>query len=126
VFAGDAITDLRPDTKNRAKELIEDLMIAANAATAATLGTKGLCLDPARARRAATVGPDRGARAPRLATRCRPRRMPPRSTRFCVKRRDADPLRFPDVSLSVVKMLGSGEYAVEPPGSVPSGHFGLP
>jgi exoribonuclease-2 len=44
---------------------------------------------------------------------------------FLQKRRQADPLRFPDVSLSVVKMLGSGEYAVEPPGSVPSGHFGL-
>src|SRR6185503_4834400 len=36
VFAGDAITDLQPDAKNRAKELIEDLMIAANAETAAT------------------------------------------------------------------------------------------
>ena len=41
VFAGDDITDLRPDTKNRAKELIEDLMIAANAATAERLERAG-------------------------------------------------------------------------------------
>jgi exoribonuclease-2 len=44
---------------------------------------------------------------------------------FLQRRRAADPVRFPDLSLSVVKMLGSGEYAVEPPGTVPSGHFGL-
>ena len=41
VFAGDDIADLRPDTKNRAKELIEDLMIAANAATAERLERAG-------------------------------------------------------------------------------------
>jgi len=124
VFAGDAITDLRPDTKNRAKELIEDLMIGANAATAASLERKGFAWIrrvlgvPRRWDRivalAATFGDTLPASPDAAAL-----------DTFLVKRREADPLRFPDVSLSVVKMLGSGEYVVEPPGSVPSGHFGL-
>ncbi len=44
---------------------------------------------------------------------------------FLAKRRRADPARFPDVSLSVVKLLGSGEYVVELPGQRADGHFGL-
>ena len=36
-----------------------------------------------------------------------------------------DPVDFPDLSLSVIKLLGSGEYAVDPPGQVAPGHFGL-
>jgi exoribonuclease-2 len=124
VFAGDEITDLRPDAKNRAKELIEDLMIAANAATAQTLEAKGFAWirrvlgAPRRWDRivalAATFG-DTLPDAPDAAA----------LDAFLQRRRAADPLRFPDVTLSVVKMLGSGEYAVEPPGTVPSGHFGL-
>lgn len=124
VFAGDAITDLQPDAKNRAKELIEDLMIAANAATAATLERKGF----AWIRRVLGV-PRRWDRIVALA-RTFGDALPDTPDAavleaFLQKRRTADPLRFPDVSLSVVKMLGSGEYAVEPPGSEPAGHFGL-
>ena len=37
----------------------------------------------------------------------------------------ADPLHFPDLSLSVVKLLGPGEYAFIEPGAEPEGHFGL-
>src|SRR5205085_2858649 len=44
---------------------------------------------------------------------------------FLARRRQADPARFPDVSLSVIKMLGSGEYALELPGQPSQGHFGL-
>ena len=40
-------------------------------------------------------------------------------------RREADPVRFPDVSLAVVKLLGSGEYVLERPGQPAEGHFGL-
>lgn len=124
VFSGDAITDLKPEARNRAKELIEDLMIAANAATADTLERKGFAWIrrvlgvPRRWDRivalAATTG-DTLPEAPDAAA----------LDAFLQKRRTADPLRFPDLSLAVVKMLGSGEYAVEPPGTVPSGHFGL-
>jgi exoribonuclease-2 len=44
---------------------------------------------------------------------------------FLTRRRAVDPVHFPDVSLSVVKMLGSGEYALEAPGQTSEGHFGL-
>jgi exoribonuclease-2 len=44
---------------------------------------------------------------------------------FLAKRRAADPLRFPDLSLTIVKLMGSGEYVVERPGEAPIGHFGL-
>jgi exoribonuclease R len=44
---------------------------------------------------------------------------------FLRKRRAADPARFADVSLSVIKLLGRGEYAVDLPGQSPVGHFGL-
>jgi exoribonuclease-2 len=44
---------------------------------------------------------------------------------FLARRRKADPLRFPDLSLVIVKLLGAGEYIVEQPGETPLGHFGL-
>ena len=44
---------------------------------------------------------------------------------FLVRRRRADPLRFPDLSLVIVKLMGAGEYVVERPGQTPVGHFGL-
>ena len=42
-----------------------------------------------------------------------------------LRRKAIDPLRFPDLSLTIVKLMGSGEYAVEVPGAEPTGHFGL-
>ena len=45
--------------------------------------------------------------------------------KFLAARRVADPLRFPDVSLDVVKLMGRGEYVVEMPGETAIGHFGL-
>jgi exoribonuclease-2 len=44
---------------------------------------------------------------------------------FLAKRHRADPLRFPDLSLVIVKLMGSGEYVVERPKGPPIGHFGL-
>lgn len=44
---------------------------------------------------------------------------------FLARRRKADPLRFPDLSIVIVKLMGSGEYVVERPGTEPIGHFGL-
>src|SRR5262249_33702542 len=41
------------------------------------------------------------------------------------RRRAAAPDAFPDLSRTVIKLLGSGEYVVDPPGAEPPGHFGL-
>ncbi|HSB25169.1 MAG TPA: RNB domain-containing ribonuclease, partial [Burkholderiaceae bacterium] len=44
---------------------------------------------------------------------------------FLLRQKRVDPLRFPDLSLTIVKLMGSGEYAVDVPGAEPIGHFGL-
>ena len=124
VFDGDVLADLRPDEKNRAKELIEDFMIAANGATANYLEGKGF-----PSLRRVLRAPERWERIVKLAADLGERLPPSPSARalegFLAKRHRADPARFPDLSLSVVKLLGSGEYALELPGQRTDGHFGL-
>jgi VacB/RNase II family 3'-5' exoribonuclease len=124
VFKDGGLTDLLPDRKNRAKELIEDFMIAANGVTARFLERKGL---PSLRRVLKT--PKRWDRIVALAAESG-ERLPPTPDAgaldaFLTRRRAADPVHFPDVSLSVVKLLGSGEYAVEVPCQPSEGHFGL-
>jgi exoribonuclease-2 len=124
VFDGDVLADLRPDEKNPAKDLIEDFMIAANAAAAQFLERHGL---PSLRRVLRT--PERWDRIVELASGLG-ERLPAEPSAlalqgFLARRRQADPTRFADVSLAVVKLLGSGEYAVELPGGTPEGHFGL-
>ncbi len=124
VFEGDVLADLRPDEKNRAKQLIEDFMIAANGLTARYLDRKGF-----PSLRRVLRSPDRWDRIVELATRLGGRLGPvpsaPALEAFLGERRQADPELFPDLSLSVVKLLGSGEYVVEHPGQQADGHFGL-
>jgi VacB/RNase II family 3'-5' exoribonuclease len=124
VFDGDVLTDLKPDAKNRAKELIEDFMIAANSATAAYLERKGF-----PSLRRVLRAPERWERIVQFAATFAavlPDQPDARALeQFLVSRRAADPTRFADLSLSIVKMLGSGEYVVELPGAASAGHFGL-
>jgi len=124
VFDGDVLADLQPDEKNRAKELIEDFMIAANGATAKYLRGTGFA-----SLRRVLRSPERWERVMALAAEANERLPPEPSARaleeFLTKRRLADPGRFPDLSLAVVKLLGSGEYALELPGQSSDGHFGL-
>ena len=124
VFDGDVLADLRPNEKNRAKELIEDFMIAANGATASFLEEKGF-----PSLRRVLRSPDRWERIVKLAADLGERLPSEPSARaleeFLAKRRRTDPARFPDLSFSVVKLLGSGEYVVELPGRRADGHFGL-
>lgn len=44
---------------------------------------------------------------------------------FLTKEKKADPVRFPDLSLAVIKLMGAGEYVADFPGDTPPGHFGL-
>jgi len=124
VFAGDKIQDLRLDDRNRAKEIIEDFMIAANGATARFLHGKKV-----PSLRRMVRSPKRWDRIVEIAAQ-RDSQLPtePDSkalASFLAAQKAADPLRFPDLSLSVIKLLGPGEYVVEFPEETARGHFGL-
>ena len=124
VFKDEFLTDLRADEKNRAKDLIEDFMVAANGVVARFLDTH----DRASLRRTLR-SPERWARIVGIAQE-HGGRLPdePDSValnEFLAERRAADPKSFPDLSLSVIKLLGAGQYAVELPKQKTVGHFGL-
>jgi VacB/RNase II family 3'-5' exoribonuclease len=124
VFEGDVLSDLRPDTKNRAHELIEDFMIAANGVTARYLAAKGM---PSLRRVLRT--PTKWSRIVELARQLgdvlpvEPSALALNA--FLGKRRAADPAHFADLSLCVIKLLGRGEYRLDMPGQPIEGHFGL-
>ena len=124
VFSGDRLEDLREETKNRAKELIADFMIAANGVTARFLEAKGF----PSVRRIVKI-PKRWDRIVEIAAE-RDFTLPSRPDskaldRFLHREKTADPLRFPDLSLTVIKLMGAGEYGLELPGGASAGHFGL-
>jgi exoribonuclease-2 len=124
VFEGDELRDLRPDLPNRAKQLIEDLMVAANGATARFLAGRGypslrrVLRSPERWERIVALAAGLGEKLPAIPDG-------KALGRALTKWRRADPGRFPELSLSVVKLLGRGEYVLELPGQAPEGHFGL-
>jgi VacB/RNase II family 3'-5' exoribonuclease len=124
VFVGDQIQSLEMDERNRAKEIIEDFMIAANGVTARYLSAKNF---PSIRRVVRT--PKRWDRIVEIAGEHKfdlPQIPDPKALEdFLVKEQAADPLRFPDLSLAVIKLLGSGEYIAELPGGNVPGHFGL-
>jgi VacB/RNase II family 3'-5' exoribonuclease len=124
IFEGDALRDLRAEEPNRAKDLIEDFMIAANGVTARYLASRRL---PSIRRVVHT--PERWDRIVKIAAE-HDFTLPiaPDSAaleEFLTKEKAADPLRFPDLSLTVIKLLGAGEYTAELPGDTAPGHFGL-
>jgi len=124
VFDGDQIQSLEIDQKNSAKEIIENFMIAANGVTARYLSDHGfpslrrVVRSPKRWERIVAIAADNKFKLPDN----------PDSRaleQFLVAQKAADPLRFPDLSLAVIKLLGAGEYVANlPDGEVP-GHFGL-
>jgi exoribonuclease-2 len=118
------IVDLAVVRKNKARELIENFMVSANVAIALFLEEHG-----ASGIRRVVRAPERWSRIVELAAKTGDV-LPaepdsPSLARFLAKRRAADPDRFPDLSLSIVKLLGPGEYALDRPGKDPGGHFGL-
>ena len=118
------ITDLVVRPQNRATQLIEDFMIAANTAMATFLDARG----SATIRRVVKV-PERWDRIVVLAAGLG-EQLPatPDSgalSAFLAKRRTVDPDHFPDLSLAVVKLMGPGVYVLETAGEKGEGHFGL-
>jgi VacB/RNase II family 3'-5' exoribonuclease len=124
VFDGDMIRDLRLEERNRAKEIIEDFMIAANGVTARFLKARRV-----PSLRRVVRSPKRWGRIMEIAAQhnCElPLEPDSRAlANFLIAQKAADPLRFPDLSLFVIKLLGPGEYVVEFPEEAAPGHFGL-
>jgi exoribonuclease-2 len=124
VFDGDQVVDIRQQVQNRGRQLIEEFMIAANTHSAHVLLSGG-----GASLRRVVRSPERWLRIVELARglgESLPHRPDAKALEgFLARRHQADPLRFPDLSLQVVKLMGSGEYVVERAQSEHIGHFGL-
>ncbi|MBC7918268.1 MAG: RNB domain-containing ribonuclease [Rhodoferax sp.] len=124
VFDGEKVVDILQQVQNRARQLIEELMIATNGCNARFLAGAGV-----GSLRRVVRSPERWLRIVEVA-RSFGEVLPPDPDSkaledFLAGRHLADPLRFADLSLVIVKLMGSGEYVVESPGGPPVGHFGL-
>jgi VacB/RNase II family 3'-5' exoribonuclease len=124
VFDGDEIRDLAAEQKDRAKEIVENFMIAANGVTARYLSARKFASlrrvvrAPKRWERMVEIAGEHGFELPGS----------PDSRAleaFLTREKAADPLRFPDLSLTMIKLMGAGEYIAELPGQTSGQHFGL-
>lgn len=124
VFDDDILKSVEADTGDRAKDIIENFMVAANGVTARFLAAKSLpslrrvVRTPKRWDRIRDIASEHGSHLPEQ----------PDSRaleQFLKLEQRKDPVRFPDLSLSVIKLMGPGEYEVRRPGSGSNGHFGL-
>jgi exoribonuclease II len=124
VYQDGVLIDLQPDPKNRAQELIEEFMVAANGVAARFLQQHGrsslrrVLKVPKRWDRIVQLAKDAGEKLPETPDALA-------LNAFLAKRRQADPARFADLSLAVIKCLGAGEYVAEGPAQKSEGHFGL-
>jgi VacB/RNase II family 3'-5' exoribonuclease len=122
VVLNEQVVDVVKQEKNRATELIEDFMIAANGVVARMLlkvsSLRRIVKTPEHwdgiVRLAAAQGGSLPAQADSKAL-----------NDFLVKRKATDPDHFADLSLAVIKLMGPGQYVLERPGDPEQGHFGL-
>jgi exoribonuclease II len=117
------VRELRTETPNRAKELIENFMVAANGVTARFLSARGLA-----SIRRVVRSPERWPRIVELAARhggSLPAAPDGRALQGFLKlQRSSAPDDYPDLSLSIIKLLGRGEYVADTAGES-SSHFAL-
>jgi VacB/RNase II family 3'-5' exoribonuclease len=116
------VVDVVKATKNRATDLIEDFMVAANGVVARLLlkvsSLRRIVRTPAHWDGIVRLAASAGEKLP----------SDPDSKAlndFLIKRKAADPDHFADLSLAVIKLIGPGVYVLERPGDSPEGHFGL-
>ena len=124
VISNGQVQGLQTRQKNRASDLIENFMVAANGVMARTLTAAGVS-----SIRRVVKTPERWARIVELAARCG-ETLPaePDSgalNAFLQKRKAADPIHYADLSLAVVKLMGPGEYVLSRAGDTSQGHFAL-
>jgi exoribonuclease-2 len=124
VISDGHVTGINTRQKNRASELIENFMVAANEAMAQTLRNAGVCSIQRVVKTTASW-----PRIVKLAARnWETRHAEPDSgalNAFLQKRKAADATHYADVSLAVIKLMGPGEYVIARPGGQPQGHFAL-
>jgi VacB/RNase II family 3'-5' exoribonuclease len=124
VYQGGILIDLQPDPKNRAQELIEEFMIAANGVSARFLqqhhrtSLRRILRTPKRWDRIVQIAKEAGEQLPDAPDALA-------LNTFLMNRQQKDPSHFADLSLAVIKCLGAGEYVAEPPAQTSEGHFGL-
>src|SRR5579864_6264321 len=124
VMSNGQVTGITARQKNRAGELIEDFMIAANEVVARMLFSAGVS-----SIRRVVKTPERWDRIVELARRygeSLPAQPESRALNvFLEKQRTKDAVHYADLSLSVIKLMGPGEYVFVAPGETGEGHFGL-
>jgi len=124
VVVGESVRDLVLLRQNMARRIIEEFMIGANRTMVAFLGTAGIPMV------------QRVVRVPKFWDEIvltaegygehLPKEPDAKSLAgFLRKQKEADPLRFPDLSLTIIKLLGPGEYMTLEPGTPPTGHFSM-
>jgi exoribonuclease-2 len=124
VFEDQSVRSLQVERRNRAKAIIENFMIAANGVTARYLADRQLpslrriVRKPARWDRIVDLAGQHGDRLPDVPDG-------QALQQFLTREKARDAVRFPDLSLAIIKLLGPGEYVVERPGETVEGHFGL-
>jgi exoribonuclease-2 len=124
VISGGQVQGINTRKKNRATELIENFMIAANGVMAQTLMNAGV---PSIRRVVKT--PERWPRIVELAARYG-ETLPAQAdsgalNAFLQKRKAVDEVHYADLSLAVIKLMGPGEYVFARPGDADQGHFAL-
>jgi len=124
VVVNGQIRDIKSVEPNSARKIIENFMVAANVEMAEfldnhnSLSLRRVVKTPERWDRIREVAADLGEDLPEQPDA-------QALAGFLDKRRAADPEHFPDLSLSIVKLIGAGEYVVQRPGEDGNGHFGL-
>jgi VacB/RNase II family 3'-5' exoribonuclease len=124
VMLADEAVDIARQQKNRATSLIEEFMVAANGVIAKTFDDAGVASirrivrTPKRWDRIVEVADGLGTKLP-----AEPDSKALNDLLLLQKQKDPD--HFPDLSLTVVKLMGPGEYVLVKPNEVSPGHFGL-
>lgn len=124
VINADEIADIRVERSNAARDIIENFMIAANVQTAEFLENRNVpslrrvVKNPQRWNRIVAIARAFGEELPENPDSLR-------LAEFLERRKSADPTHYPDLSLSIIKLLGAGEYVVQEAGADTGGHFGL-
>src|SRR5215212_5581593 len=124
VLVDDVVTELRTQEADRARDLIESFMVAANGVTARFLSARGY-----PSIRRVVRSPERWSRIIDLAAGygvTLPAEPDAQALeQFLAAQRTARPDVFADLSLSVIKLLGRGEYVADAATASSGGHFAL-